>query len=163
MSDPRISWTSIFSKWKHMSPRLIRVVMVLAFSLYLSFWKSTHTKMFLIEHRPSSPFPRKKHILKTKLEMIISEYIKIFSWNKLFSQWHYFTFEFLIFSHKLVNIYYRWTNADTTGTPLFSDSSFSYNRIDPFLHSDITYLIHSLGKRLNLLLLLLLSQHFPSL
>ena len=114
MSDPRISWTSIFSKWKHMSPRLIRVVMVLAFSLYLSFWKSTHTKMFLIEHRPSSPFPRKKHILKTKLEMIISEYIKIFSWNKLFSQWHYFTFEFLIFSHKLVNIYYRWTNADTT-------------------------------------------------
>ena len=46
--------------------------------------------------------------------MIISEYIKIFSWNKLFSQWHYFTFEFLIFSHKLVNIYYRWTNADTT-------------------------------------------------
>ena len=114
MSDPRISWTSVFSEWKHMSPRLIRVVMVLAFSLYLSFWKNTHTKMFLIEHRPSSPFPRKKHILKTKLEMIISEYIKIFSWNKLFSQWHYFTFEFLIFSHKLVNIYYRWTNADTT-------------------------------------------------
>ena len=81
---------------------------------FVSFWKNTHTKMFLIEHRPSSPFPRKKHILKTKLEMIISEYIKIFIWNKLFSQWHYFTFELLILSHKLVNIYCTWTDADTT-------------------------------------------------